>query len=155
MSTQPSTPEDLDRAERFGLARVISQETGWEWDAANGVPAGLSISHDLALAILTAGYRKPRMIATVEELDALPPGSVVRCNEPEGLDDFMVVAERRDGGWTFPNSCLQLPSHASTELLPATVLYNPNVYIDSHASWGNFFVAQAAKKSAPLNRGVE
>lgn len=33
--------------------------------------------HELTDVILAAGYRKPRTVTTVEELDALPVGSVV------------------------------------------------------------------------------
>ena len=35
-------------------------------------------AHAIADAIITAGYRKPRPVTTVEELDALPVGSIVR-----------------------------------------------------------------------------
>jgi hypothetical protein len=78
-------------------------------------------------AVLAAGYRKPRIITTAEELDALPVGSVVRMS---GTSEDARVAVK-DGTWKSESEwfvadgdewCLD-----STELddLPATVLHEP------------------------------
>ena len=44
---------------------------------------------ELADAILADGYRKPQQVTTIEELEALPPGSVVLSlsylGQPSGL----------------------------------------------------------------------
>ena len=72
--------------------------------------------------ILAAGYRKPRTITTVEELDALPDEALVRS-------DFGVIHEKRvefDTGrvvWTCPGDT---DEHTAGKItLPATVLYTP------------------------------
>jgi hypothetical protein len=66
-------------------------------------------------AILAAGYRKPRTITMVEELDALPVGSVVL--------DGDVGVRRDDGYWKLSDLA---GVYASSEItLPATVLYEP------------------------------
>jgi hypothetical protein len=80
-------------------------------------------------AILAAGYRKPRTVSAVEELDALPVGSVVRMS---GTSEDARVAVK-DGTWKgesewFVADCEEWCLD-STELddLPATVLYEaPN-----------------------------
>ena len=58
--------------EREELARII--EDTYEIDI-DSPEAGTELA--CADAILAAGYRKPRTITTVEQLDALPPGSVL------------------------------------------------------------------------------
>jgi len=37
------------------------------------------VTGGIAEAILAAGYRKPRTVTTVEELDALPAGTLIAC----------------------------------------------------------------------------
>lgn len=73
-------------------------------------------------AILASGYRKPRTITTVEELNALPVRSVIRGNwlaekwaEPEG--ECWHIAGKALSWFTE-----QLASYNG---LPATVLYEP------------------------------
>lgn len=48
-------------------------------------------------AILAAGYRKPRTITTVEELDALPVGSVVLAHWADGSQSDYQVTRCPDG----------------------------------------------------------
>lgn len=66
-------------------------------------------------AIVAAGYRKPRTITTVEELDALPEGSVIR-------DAFRGRVFHRRGlaGW----QCAGMTLKAEI-VLPVTVLHTP------------------------------
>jgi hypothetical protein len=72
---------------------------------------------DVADAILAAGYRKPRTITTVAELDVLGLESVVKAVDGN-------VWECLVGGWfeTASRAC----HVASDLLLPVTVLYEPS-----------------------------
>jgi hypothetical protein len=79
--------------------------------------------------ILAAGYRKPRTVTTVEELDALPVGSVIRTGGYGG-QYAPRIAEKN--GKTEDLSYWQVAGPddidvTSDELddLPATVLYAP------------------------------
>jgi len=70
----------------------------------------------MANKILAAGFRPPaRVVTTVEELDALPEGTVIRDREG-------TVAESWDGVWhSSEGGCYGHEILA----LPATVLYEP------------------------------
>lgn len=93
-----------------------------EWDVA--YPAR---EEALAIKLLTAGYRKPRTITTVEELDALPVGSVVLYNGrafqhypayPAPFDEYQkwkcgdggFVRSTKDGSSILPTSVLWEPA---------------------------------------------
>jgi len=82
------------------------------------VPADIveHVGNGIADAILAAGYSKPRTITTVEELDALPEGSVVRSGEG-------AVWESDSGVWY--ETASRLLHVVSDIALPATVLYAP------------------------------
>lgn len=68
--------------------------------------------------ILAAGYRKPRTITTVEELDALPFGSVIL--DPTGLS----LHKNEFTGWRASNGAKGIsPEMLAQEALPATVLH--------------------------------
>lgn len=71
-------------------------------------------------AILAAGYRKPRTITTVEELDALPAGSVI-------LDsDGLSLHKNEFTGWCASNGAKEIDVEMlEGEALPATVLHEP------------------------------
>lgn len=79
----------------------------------------------VAEALIAAGYRKPRIITTIEELNALPEHSIIR--DPDGS-----TGELHDGeSWDVPrvifwcgNECEDVPDARLN--LPATVLYVPN-----------------------------
>lgn len=58
--------------ERDELAQLIDRTIDQEYSPGDDV-----MGADLAPAILAAGYRRPRTITTVEELDALENDSVV------------------------------------------------------------------------------
>jgi len=74
-------------------------------------------------AIIAAGYRKPRTITTVEELDALPVDSVV--------GDWTARVYQKDAEeeapefpwWMMPGDQRRYPAKRIT--LPATVLHEP------------------------------
>jgi hypothetical protein len=71
----------------------------------------------LADAILAAGYRRPRTITTVEELDALGLRSIVRDGDGE-------TWELTDNGWRYwVYGDEAFTSHGLT--FPATVLHEP------------------------------
>ena len=99
MTTSPET------SARDELAEIIDRDVHYYGIGTFDVVAA-------ADAILAAGYRKPRTITTVEELDALPERSVVR-------DATTDVLERLGGRWY----CGDFPGLAPT--LPATVLWEP------------------------------
>lgn len=76
---------------------------------------------DVADAILSAGYRRPRTITTAEELDALPAWSVVRSQQATIWEKFGGILS--DDFWA---ETMTLGRHPSSHIsLPATVLYEP------------------------------
>lgn len=74
-------------------------------------------------AILAAGYRKPRIITTAEELDALPVGSVVLDND--GYGEVYQKAARRPAGIKWYETGYAIHWDSLELNLPATVLYSP------------------------------
>lgn len=71
---------------------------------------------DIAETILAAGYRKPRVVTNAAELDALPEGSVILCNDG---DDS---AQAAGGGyWYLWGGDIALES--AEIATPATVLH--------------------------------
>lgn len=74
---------------------------------------------ELADAILAAGYRKPRTITTVEELDALPDGAVI-----VDADKNAYTALKRADGTNWWNAALTY-ADGTAIALPATVLHEP------------------------------
>lgn len=83
---------------------------------ATSQPDGMARTTILATAILDAGWRPPaRTVTTVEELDALPEGTMIRDSEG-------TVAENWDGTWhSTEGGCYGHEILA----LPATVFYEP------------------------------
>jgi len=84
-------------------------------DMRPGVPEIGDFCGDVEKAVLAAGYVKPRTITTAAELDALPPGTIIR----EGILTF---SKWGSGAWgTFSGS-----TYSSDRVdLPVTVLYEP------------------------------
>lgn len=74
-----------------------------------------------AAAVRMMGYRKPRTITTVEELDALPDAVLVLTEQ----GGYWESIKRMDGKnwWKEPGARNVSPSEDLT--LPATVLYEP------------------------------
>lgn len=97
-------------SERDELGGILMEEAN-----ANGLYMGIITTDNMADAILAAGYRKPRQVTTVEELDALPFGSVV-------LDADRATATRLDADyWEVAGYASHFRIDAIT--LPATVLH--------------------------------
>ena len=71
-------------------------------------------------AILAAGYRKPRTVTTVEELDALPFETVIRDGDDCVLERWGDIEE---SGWVTVMVTSFVPRDQIT--LPATILYEP------------------------------
>ena len=99
---------------RDELAKVIEQ--------AYDLNEGMATFELLAHAILAAGYVKPRTITTVEELDALPAGSVLNTDagawekvDPDDADDITFWLQAGNRRWNLSRDIT----------LPATVLYEP------------------------------
>lgn len=64
-------------------------------------------------------------IRTSGELDALPVGSVVRCDDAEGIG--LNVCERHREGWQYVGSALHFSSaQVASDELEFTVLYRPD-----------------------------
>ena len=96
-----------DSTPRDQLAQII-------YDTLNGQYGDFCMPDDAADAILEAGWRPPaRTVTTVEELDALPEGTMIRDSEG-------TVAENWDGTWYVTGA-----GRYWNEDLPATVLYEP------------------------------
>ena len=101
--------------QRDGLRDLVYDAI--EWAALEDV----NLADHIAEAVRAAGYSRPRVVETVEELQALPRGAVIRCPDGEiGL--VMVTREKRH--------VVGYPGHLPTDELsavdlPATVLYLP------------------------------
>lgn len=64
-------------------------------------------------------------ITTAAELDSLPMGSVVRCDDAEGIG--LNVCERHREGWQYVGSALHFSSaQVASDELEFTVLYRPD-----------------------------
>lgn len=92
---------------------------------------------DIASALMLRGYRKPRTITTVEELDALPIRTVVAALTHSRNVPIVIVFQRGSiehggDGWCTPEAIGQIPSEKVFEFialngLPTvfTVLHDP------------------------------
>ncbi|TQJ60500.1 hypothetical protein FBY30_2768 [Arthrobacter sp. SLBN-83] len=89
-------------------------------------PAASSlVTHDIADAILAAGYRKPRTITTAEELDALPVGSVVLRNGRafQRFAPHRVNAFYEYKAWQCTDGGFVRSTKDGMSILPATVIH--------------------------------
>lgn len=104
---------------REELAQVIAGKLDTIFGARDFGPA--QQDYKLADALLAEGYRKPRTITTVEELDALPTGSVIL--DPIGLS----LHKNPFTGWNASNGAKEITADMlQGEALPATVIYEPD-----------------------------
>lgn len=110
-------------AERDELARDIFIADNWrfdlevieeQWKRAPHQP-DFRYAHAIASALIAKGYRRPRTVTTVEELDALPIGSVVLDRSGKAWHS-LGTREWWVGGVTIRGG-------HPRELLPATVLH--------------------------------
>jgi hypothetical protein len=120
MPTKATTQRDELAAMRGELQDLVGDaaerdDDDWFMDAAN--------------AILAAGYRKPRTVTTVAELDALPVGSVVLSDTYRymvhggGDVGWPITFQRWDSGLWYRGG-RSSDTHPDN-FLPATVLYSP------------------------------
>ena len=101
-----------DTTPRDQLAQII-------YDTLNGRYGDFNMPDDAAEAILAAGWRPTaRVVTTVEELDALPVGSIVRDVERAALD------EKWDDN-TWAEVAYEYTFSSSSIHTPATVIYEP------------------------------
>ena len=101
-----------DTTPRDQLAQII-------YDTLNGQYGDFNMPDDAAEAILDAGWRPPaRTVTTVEELDALPVGSIVRDVERSALDE-----KWDDNMWA--EVAYEYTFSSSIIHTPAIVLYEP------------------------------
>lgn len=82
-------------------------------------------ANETADAILAAGYRKPRTVTTVEELDALPVGAVVV--DAYAAKCVLVDADRDHLSWRRVTTAVHGGEHRHKPYLPATVLHEGSV----------------------------
>ena len=101
-----------DTTPRDQLAQII-------YDTLNGKYGDFAMPDDAADAIIRAGWRPPaRTVTTVEQLDALPVGSIVRDDERAALDE-----KWDDDMWA--EVCCEGTFSSSSIHTPATVLWEP------------------------------
>ena len=101
-----------DTTPRDQLAQII-------YDTLNGQYGDFTMPDDAADEIIRAGWRPPaRIVTTVEELDALPVGSIVRDDERAALDE-----KWDDDMWAEVG--YESTFYSSSIHTPATVLYEP------------------------------
>ena len=101
-----------DTTPRDQLAQII-------YDTLNGQYGDFTMPDDAADKIIRAGWRPPaRTVTTVEELDALPVGSIVRDVERSALDE-----KWDDNMWA--EVAYESTFSSSSIRTPATVLWEP------------------------------
>jgi len=71
-------------------------------------------------AVLASGYRKPRVVTTIAELDALPAGAMILDSDPD-----CCVKNDRERWYSLAGSEESYSSAHIVDSLPATVLYVP------------------------------
>lgn len=113
-----------DTETRDQLAALLSDDWNPDRD-----PVLTAMFRDYAQTILSAGWRHPaRVVTTVEELDALPDGTVIRdvfgetWTLYEGLDDGIDPDDPTNYRWAIGLNG-NFPTYVTD--LPATVLYEP------------------------------
>ena len=103
-----------DTTARDQLAELLADDWNPDRD-----PILTAMFRDYAQTILDAGWRPPaRTVTTVEELDALPVGSIVRDDERAALDE-----KWDDNTWA---EVAYEPTFSSSSIhTPAIVLWEP------------------------------
>lgn len=101
-------------SEREELSDIIFYSADWS-DIRSG-------SDEAADLILAAGYRKHRVVSTVEELGKLPDGTAFNCKHG-GVGELNTVQGFRRVFW-IGNEC---EDPLGLWMLPATVLHVPEV----------------------------
>lgn len=73
-------------SEREELASILSCQC-----TCDGKPDPSELHYRMADAVLSAGFRKPRVVTTVEELEALPDGAVIRLSNSRVAGKFAIT----------------------------------------------------------------
>jgi len=99
---------------REELALVLANAQRFR-NGSSMLPSAAHVSRlalDDADAVLAAGYSKPRTITTVEELDALPDGSMVMDSDPDALlkTDKGWLSVHDNDGYTYPSRYVAFPA---------------------------------------------
>ena len=103
-----------DTTPREQIAQIIERAMRNMWD--DMLDDTAECATEVAAAIIAAGWRPPaRVVATREELEALPEESIIL--------DAGVPAYLLDGLWSYPAD--QSDYEAGEIKLPVTVLYEP------------------------------
>ncbi|ORL40184.1 hypothetical protein A6F59_16755 [Prescottella equi] len=105
---------------RDELANLIDDAA--EWATSQG---RICSPHEVADAILAAGYSRPRVVETIEDAAALPDGSVI-LHEGMAYQASSYVSEAHPDGyicWECHESWRGELGHA--DILPATVIHLP------------------------------
>lgn len=109
----------MSNNERNELAEAIDGATD-SWNE----PVYGAASTALAKAILAAGYRKPRVIATVEDLiDAEDPETILK--DKFGQPHQWGIDANGDEGWMSPQDQRVTKSRTLWRFAPITVLHEP------------------------------
>lgn len=103
--------ENTARAELTDLIHAAYPDDGW------------LNSKAVAASLTASGFRKPRTITTVGELDALPVGSVAVTRIDEVISKRLMPNEGRQSWWAMAGTAEYFESRELP--LPATVLYEP------------------------------
>lgn len=126
MNTRDELARDMYIADNSAQSREQSLKD-WAFFESNpeqGVPYTYSIADRLILA----GWTKPRVVTTVEELDALEVESVVLCRRrawtrftPKQIRGAYVEIHK----WMCPDGGIVRAESEQDIILPATVLWEP------------------------------
>ena len=105
---------DIFLADNFnGPVEVLAGD----WATLVQEEADSNYAHRIADGLIAKGYTQPRTITTVEELDALPDGSVI-------LDGAGDAGQKLSGMWHFPETA-PMGSSKVAKYGVATVLRTP------------------------------
>lgn len=109
------------RREVAALAAQIDHEINDLYSPGDDV-----MGEDLAELLYASGYRKPRTITTVEELDALPVGSVVLTATGRPAHPFVASQKYDNNGDPIWHRGGRLGGSHGDYVIPATVLFEPS-----------------------------
>lgn len=122
MNDRDELAREVFIADNSGQSREDSLKDWAEYDFASEQ----SYAHTIADGLIAAGYRKPRTITTVEELDALAMGSKVVSAGYEWTKNYLTINTPSGGieREVWFNVYDDFDAAADIEL-PATVLWEP------------------------------
>ena len=121
-TVQDAEPDQLAPS----MAEVITDEIGYECSHSGSpdesvpghCPDCWGLGQKVADTLITSGYWKPRTVATIEEMDALPFETVIRDSEGHVLERW---GDAEHVQWSTPGCKWFVPSDQIA--LPAAVIY--------------------------------